>query len=288
VGPSGLVDKEVFMRLALTAIIVVPLALLVAPATAHAQHTANGAPSVGTAVPSGGGSSDSGSGSSGSGQASTSSGGASPNGSASVGRRWTDSAGAARRAAGTNSVGTYALTKDSRVLVVPQFSRPRNGAPISGYAIPRPTATSTTGGLTFVPAGYPYLSLYDYYAYSGIGGAALFGFYDPFDPFANAPFSPAFFPLGGGGGGYTTTSSKDDNEGALRLNVKPDKAKIYVDGGLVGSVYDYVGLFHKLHLEAGVHRVELRAPGYETLTLTVRIERGQTMTYKGKMEKAER
>ena len=275
------------MRLGLTAVIVVPLALLVAPATAHAQHTANGAPSVGTAVPSGGGSSDSGSPPSTSGPASTSSGGAS-SGSASIGRRWADSAGAARRAAGNTSVGTYTLAKDSRVLVVPQFSRPRNGAPISGYAIPRTTPASTTGGLTFVPAGYPYLSLYDYYGYSGIAGAALFGFYDPFDPFANVPFSPAFFPLGGGGGGYTSTSSHDENEGALRLKVSPDKAKIYVDGGLVGSVYDYAGLFHKLHLEAGVHRVELRAAGYETLTLTVRIERGQTMTYKGKLEKAAR
>ncbi len=68
--------------------------------------------------------------------------------------------------------------------------------------------------------------------------------------------------------------------------MNPDKAKIYVDGGLVGSVYDYAGLFHRLHLEAGVHRVELRADGYETLTLNVRIERGQTMTYKGKLEKA--
>jgi hypothetical protein len=176
------------------------------------------------------------------------------------------------------------------VFAVPQFSRPRNGAPIFGYAIPRPApaSTSTTGGLTFIPSGYSYLSPYGYYGYSGIAGAALFGFYDPFDPFAYQPFSPAFFPIGGGGGGYTSTSSKDDNEGALRLNVTPDKAKIYVDGGLVGSVYDYTGLFHKLHLAAGVHRVELRADGYETLTLNVRIERGQTMTYKGKMEKATR
>jgi len=172
--------------------------------------------------------------------------------------------------------------------VVPQFGRPRNGAPIFGYAVPRPATTpaTTTGGLTFFPVGYPYLSPYGYYGYSGIAGAALFGFYDPFDPFAYQPFSPAFF--GGGGGSYTSTSSNDENEGALRLKVTPDKAKIYVDGGLVGSVYDYAGLFHKLHLEAGVHRVELKAAGYETLVLNVRIERGQTMTYRGKLEKAAR
>jgi hypothetical protein len=190
---------------------------------------------------------------------------------------------------GSNSVGTRALTRDAQVVAVPQFSRPRNGAPIVGYAIPRPAATpaSTSGGLTFIPDGYLY-SPYGYYGYSGISRAALFGFYDPFDPFGNDPLSPAFFAIGGGGGGYTSTSSNDQNEGALRLKVKPDKAKIYVDGALVGSVYDYVGLFHKLHLEAGVHRVELRAAGYDTLTVNVRIERGQTMTYTGTLQKTAR
>jgi PEGA domain-containing protein len=275
------------MCLGFTTIIVVSLALLIAPADAHAQHMANGAQSSGTAVPAGGGS-DSGSASSTSGPASTSS-GASSSGAASSGRRWSDAAGAAQRAAATNSVGAHAPTRDAHVpIAVPQFSRPRNGAPIIGYAIPRPAGAPTTGGLTFIPAGYANVSPYGYYGYSGIAGAALLGFYDPFDPFAYAPFSPAFFPIGGGGGGYTSTSSNDENEGALRLKVKPDKAKIYVDGGLVGSVYDYAGLFHKLHLEAGVHRVELRAAGYETLTLNVRIERGQTMTYKGTLEKVVR
>jgi hypothetical protein len=283
VDPSGSVGKEVFMRLGLTAIVVVSLAMLVAPARAHAQHTANGAPSVGTAVPAGGSGNDSGSAPST--PASTSS-GVAWNGAAMSGRRWTDSAAAVRSAASTYSVGPHATTRDSReTIAVPQFGRPRNGAPIFGYAVPRLATPSTTGELTFVPVGSPYYSPYGYYGYSGVG-AALLGFYDPFDPFANAPFSPAFFPTGGGS--YTSTSSNNDNEGALRLKVTPDKAKIYVDGGLVGSVYDYAGLFHRLHLEAGVHRVELRADGYETLTLNVRIERGQTMTYRGKLEKVAR
>jgi hypothetical protein len=274
------------MRVELTAIIIVSFALLVAPADTHAQHTANGAPSSGTAVPAGGGG-DAGSAPSTSGSTSTSSGGVS-SASAIGGRRWTDSS-AARRAANASNMATHAPTKDSRgSIAVPPFGRPRNGAPIAGYAIPRPAPAPTTGGVTFVPDGYPYFSPYGYYGYSGLAGAALLGFYDPFDPFANEPFSPAFIPIGGAGGGYTSTSSNDENKGALRLKVTPDKAKIYVDGGLVGSVYDYVGLFHKLHLEAGVHRVELQAPGYETLTLNVRIERGQTMTYKGKLEKAAR
>jgi PEGA domain-containing protein len=272
------------MRLGQTAIIFVSLALLIAHADARAQHTANGAPSSGTAVPSGSGN-DSGAAPSTAGPSSTSSGGSS-NSSAIGGRRWTDTA-TARRTAGANNLVVDAPTRDSRVSpAVPPFGRPRNGAPIAGYAIPRPAPTSTTSGLTFVPV---YLSPYGYtYGYSGIAGAALLGFYDPFDPFANAPISPAFFPIGGGGGGYSSTSSNDENTGALRLKVKPDEAQIYVDGGLVGKVYDYLGLFHKLHLEAGVHRVELRAPGYETLTLNVRIERGQTMTYKGTLQKAAR
>jgi hypothetical protein len=67
--------------------------------------------------------------------------------------------------------------------------------------------------------------------------------------------------------------------------VKPDKASVYLDGESVGLVNEYDGLFHKLHLDAGNHRVEIRAPGYRTLTFNVRIEADHTETYRGELDK---
>ena len=59
-----------------------------------------------------------------------------------------------------------------------------------------------------------------------------------------------------------------------------------MDGGLVGQVNQFESLFHKLRLEAGVHRVELRAPGYRPLIFNARIVAGESMTYSGTLEKA--
>jgi hypothetical protein len=69
------------------------------------------------------------------------------------------------------------------------------------------------------------------------------------------------------------------------LNVKPYDAEVYVDGVLVGQASHFEGVFHKLRLDAGVHRLELRASGYESLSVNVRIEAGESMTYRGALEK---
>jgi hypothetical protein len=67
--------------------------------------------------------------------------------------------------------------------------------------------------------------------------------------------------------------------------VKPYDAEVYVDGALVGKASQFEGVFHKLRLEEGVHRLELRASGYQSLTVNVRIEAGESMTYRGSLEK---
>jgi len=67
--------------------------------------------------------------------------------------------------------------------------------------------------------------------------------------------------------------------------MKPRDATVYIDGYYVGIVNDFDGVFQKLSIEAGSHRVEVRAPGYETLTFDVRIEPGRTTTYHGELKK---
>jgi len=106
------------------------------------------------------------------------------------------------------------------------------------------------------------------------GGAAIGGYYGgyfgAYDPWYG--WFPTYAPS------YTQVSGYD---GALRLKVKPSDASVYVDGYYVGVVDDFDGIFQRLHIEAGPHRIEIRAPQYETLTFDVQITPHETTTYRG-------
>ena len=73
--------------------------------------------------------------------------------------------------------------------------------------------------------------------------------------------------------------------GYLSLFVQPVTAQIYVDGFFVGTVDDYRGSPGP-SIEAGVHRVELRARGYESATFEVRIVPGGVVTHRGDLVRA--
>jgi PEGA domain len=156
---------------------------------------------------------------------------------------------------------------------VPAYSRPpRDGEPV-GTAVPRGTTprppTGTTG--IFIPGYYGGYGYYDPWGYDG-GYGYYGGYYDPW--YGGYPA----YPVGG------STSSNDD-EGSLRLKIKPREAEVYVDGYFVGTVDDFDGIFQRLHLDSGPHRIEVRAPGYETLDFEVRITPDHTTTYQGELKK---
>lgn len=70
--------------------------------------------------------------------------------------------------------------------------------------------------------------------------------------------------------------------GRLRLDLQADGVpQLYVDGYYVGSPDDLGG---ELELEAGPHRIEVRAADYETLTVDVKIAAGPVITYRGALE----
>lgn len=64
--------------------------------------------------------------------------------------------------------------------------------------------------------------------------------------------------------------------GYLRLLVEPDITQVFVDGFYLGTVAD---LRRLVTLEPEPHRVELRAPGYETIAFDVHILPTETITY---------
>ena len=240
--------------------------LLIVSGPVSAQHSAGGAPSVGTATFAGGGSASGGDSSAGAGDGGA---GAAP---AFSGQRLMG--GHSLRVSANTTNGVF--TNYSQLSRAPRFGRARNGQPIIGTAIPRSQAPppSTAGG-SFIEGTYnPWI-----YAYDGFADVPLFGVYDPFA----LDFG---FPIAGGGPSYSTSSAGSASEkGVLHFNVKPHNAEVYVDGQRVGKADQFDGLLHKLRLEAGVHRVELRAPGYQPIVVNVRIEAGGSMTYRGMLEK---
>jgi hypothetical protein len=52
--------------------------------------------------------------------------------------------------------------------------------------------------------------------------------------------------------------------GALKLNVKPRKAEVFVDGELVGQVRNFDGYPSFLWLEEGKHRITIYKGGFKT------------------------
>ena len=186
------------------------------------------------------------------------------------------------------------------------YSRPRNGAPVTGYAVPRGSVAT----LPPIISGPIYWGPGDWYFYPwGYGGMAFAYFWDPWmwsgyygsmGGYGGYPWVDPYWGGGGGsyggwdsgGGGQSSASSQSGNPldangptGALRLKVEPRDAEVYVDGFFAGHVDDFDGAMQKLKVVAGPHRIELKAPGYETTTFEVNVVADQTTSYKTELKR---
>jgi len=99
------------------------------------------------------------------------------------------------------------------------------------------------------------------------------------------PFGYVSGSYGGYLGGYGTPEAERRPEapaefGFLRLNVSPGVAQVYVDGFYLSTVDGFNGTGPARAIEAGPHRVEIRADGYETVTFDVRIVPNETIGYR--------
>ena len=73
-------------------------------------------------------------------------------------------------------------------------------------------------------------------------------------------------------------------DGYLQLEVQPRAAQVFVDGFYIGTADDFQRLTPGRPVEAGPHRVELRAAGYQPDTFDVRIVPNETITYRNSLE----
>jgi PEGA domain-containing protein len=127
--------------------------------------------------------------------------------------------------------------------------------------------------------GYPYSYGYGYgygYGYPAFGyrGYGYPGYGYPGYGYSGYGYPPYGYP------GYAVSGRP---YGGVRIDLPQRDAEVYVDGYFVGIVDDFDGAFQHVNVEAGPHRIEVRAPGFETIAFEVNIEPGQTITYRAPM-----
>lgn len=190
---------------------------------------------------------------------------------------------------------------------VPGWSRPRGDHGTTGTAVPRTSAPPPRGGNNgYAPYYYdPYSNYFGYnpygyggyrsyygpgYYYPGGYGLGLGMFWDPWSYGDPSAYGGYYDPYGGYSSGYNYSSSSSSQQGyreqgAVRLKIKPRDAKVYVDGYFVGIVDSFDGVFQKLNVPAGPHKLEIKADGYETVTVDVLVVPGETVTYQGELKR---
>lgn len=158
-------------------------------------------------------------------------------------------------------------TSDDDSARAPSYGRPRGDKAAVGAATERRSIPPGNGSTIVVPGRRPYYHEGFYpWGYGGFGlGAYWDGYYEPWYP-------------------YYPTADIVGWDGRLRLKVKPVEAEVFVDGYYAGRVDDFDGLFQRLHVETGPHRIEIREEGYEPLIFDVRVLPDRTITYEGELK----
>jgi hypothetical protein len=73
-------------------------------------------------------------------------------------------------------------------------------------------------------------------------------------------------------------------ESAVRLEVTPKEAEVYVDGYYAGVVDDFDGIFQRLRLPPGEHEIMLYRDGFRSVTQRVYLTPNSTFKIKYRME----
>jgi hypothetical protein len=104
-------------------------------------------------------------------------------------------------------------------------------------------------------------------------------FYDPFwyDPWYGYPGPWGYYP--------PYRHYNIGPESAVRFDVKPNDAEVYVDGYYAGIVDDFNGVFQRLRVPPGEHEIELYLDGYRTVKQKVYLTPDNTFKIKYAMEK---
>jgi hypothetical protein len=79
-------------------------------------------------------------------------------------------------------------------------------------------------------------------------------------------------------------SVRYDDASALRIEVQPRDAEVYLDTYLVGTVDDFDGFFQRLRVPAGEHEVEIYREGFRSFNQKIYLVHGRTFNIRHTME----
>jgi hypothetical protein len=71
----------------------------------------------------------------------------------------------------------------------------------------------------------------------------------------------------------------------LKVDVKPDRAAVFVDGRFLGHAGELGGAFHSMLLSPGTHRIKVELPGYQSFESDVTLVAGEKSVVKTKLPK---
>jgi hypothetical protein len=126
------------------------------------------------------------------------------------------------------------------------------------------------GGRAFVYGGGFYGGFYGYSPWFGMGWGPYGGW---------GPYYPGFYPSGG----VDMNAAMIAGFGALELNVKPNRADVWVDGRYVGEARDLDGYPSYLWLADGAHHVQVHKGGFQVFDEQIDVRRGMKTEIKLKL-----
>lgn len=71
----------------------------------------------------------------------------------------------------------------------------------------------------------------------------------------------------------------------VKLDVSPDRAAVFVDGGFVGHVEEFRGVRKSMLISPGKHRIKIALPGYRTFETEINLLPKQNFTLKTELVK---
>ena len=110
------------------------------------------------------------------------------------------------------------------------------------------------------------------------------GYYRPYyRPYYYRPYGFGYgygyggYGYGGYGYGYPYGyyNSYYNGLGEVRTEVKPDEAKVYLDGDYVGVADDFNSWYQRMNLDPGKYRLVFRLNGFQPYAMTLRVLPGQ-------------
>ena len=138
--------------------------------------------------------------------------------------------------------------------------------------------------------GDPYQYQYDSYAYPEYYPPSAYGYPVPTPPSGYPPanYPPTSVPQSGyyesGPPQGLVVAQPGAASGSVSFEISPSTAEVYIDGRHVGRASDLGPTTQPLALTPGRHHVEIRAAGYQTMSVDADVAAGEVIPYQGTMQ----